>query len=231
MLSVVAVAAEGCDGSSTGPARPDYNPQIPTDWVSAVTNPYFPLVPGTTYQYQSHTDQGLETITVEVLQNTRLVNGVAATVVRDRVYLNGELIEDTDDWYAQDGAGNVWYLGENSKEIENGQVVSTEGSWEWGVDGALPGIIMWADPAAHVGEEYRQEFYEGEAEDFGKVVDLDQNVDVPFGSFTGCIKTEDRNALEPDELENKYYCRQIGVVLEVSGNGGERVELVNVTTP
>ena len=130
-LTAILVAAAACSNSPTGPA---YNPQIPTNWAANVTNPYFPLVAGTTYQYQGQTSDGLETTTVEILPGTRLVNGVAATAVHDRVYLNGNLIEDTYDWYAQDSVGNVWYVGEDSKEIENGQVVSTAGSWEWGVD-------------------------------------------------------------------------------------------------
>ncbi len=227
-LAAVATAAPGCDAGPTGPS---YDPQLPTAWVAAVSNAYFPLVAGTTYQYEAQTADGLETITVEVLPGTRLVNGVVATVVRDRVYLDGVLIEDTYDWYAQDDAGNVWYLGEDAKEYENGQVVSTAGSWEWGVDGALPGIIMWADPAAHVGEEYRQEFYRGEAEDWGKVVATGQSVAVPYGSFTGCFKIEEWNALEPGPRDHKYYCTQVGTALEVAGGSGERVELISVTSP
>ena len=106
-------------------------------------------------------------------------------------------------------------------------MVSTDGSWEWGVDGALPGIIMWADPAAHLDEEYRQEYYEGEAEDWGRVVALNQTVVVPLGTFTGCSRTEDWNDLENGSLENKYYCPGIGPTLEVGGD--ERVELVEHT--
>jgi hypothetical protein len=197
-----------------------------------VTNPYFKLVPGTSFEFEGDTPEGAETIVVEVLSETRVVNGVTATVVRDRVYVDDELVEDTRDWYAQDAAGNVWYLGEDSKEIEDGVVVSTEGSWEWGVDEALPGVIMWADPAAHIGEEYRQEFYEEEAEDWGKVVAIDQSVAVPFGNFTGCVQIEEWNGLEEAPHEFKYYAPQIGVVLETSAAaGGERVELVGMAEP
>jgi hypothetical protein len=166
-----------------------------------------------------------------VLPNPRVVNGVSATEVWDRVYLDGELIEETYDWYAQDVDGNVWYLGEDTKEYENGVVKSTKGSWEWGVGGALPGIIMWADPSAYLNEAYRQEFKEGVAEDWGKVIALNEAVTVPAGSFTGCVKTEDWNALESGR-EHKYYCSGYGVVLEVGKKGtGTRTELVSRVVP
>jgi hypothetical protein len=218
------VTAVGC---SEDPTSPPYTPTLPTAWAAAVTNSYFPLVPGTTYEYRAQTDEGVETVVVEVLAQTRIVNGVTAVVVRDRVSINGTVVEDTYDWFAQDAAGNVWYLGEDSKEIRNGQVVSTEGSWEWGKQGALPGIIMWADPAAHVGENYRQEYFRGEAEDWARVVAVNQSVTVPYGAFSGCIKTEDWNGLERGGRETKYYCPTLGTTLEVGGD--ERVELVRVT--
>lgn len=152
-------------------------------------------------------------------------------MVRDRVYVDDELVEDTDDWYAQDADGNVWYLGEATAAYENGVLVDTDGSFEWGVDGALPGVVMWADPAAHLGEEYRQEFYEGEAEDWGKVIRVGESATVPWGSWDGCIVTEDWNGLEAGTLEHKTYCPDIGFVLEVKvQGGGERVELVSVET-
>jgi hypothetical protein len=231
-LRLIATLATGgmlVDACGSDPTGPEYNPDIPASWAAAVTNPYFPLVPGTTYQYQGDTPDGVETTTIEVLLDTKTINGVVATVVRDQVFLDGELIEDTDDWFAQDADGNVWYLGETTKEYENGQVVSTEGSWEWGVDGALPGIYMWADPSAHLDEEYRQEFLREEAEDFGKVVALDQSITVPHGSFSGCLKTEDWSALDPTVRENKFYCPDLGMTLETNLQGGERVELVGVT--
>lgn len=225
-ILVLVVSVPAC---SKDPTSPPYTPELPAEWAAAVSNPYFPLVPGTTYEYSGQTEDGLETITVEVLATTRMVNGVTATVVRDRVFLESSLIEDTYDWYAQDAAGNVWYLGEDSREIRNGQVISTAGSWEWGVDGALPGIIMWADPAAHIGQAYRQEFYRRKAEDWGKVVAVGQTVTVPFGTLTDCIKTEDWSGLESDSLEDKYYCPQIGVTLEVHED--ERVQLLAVRRP
>lgn len=229
-LAVAFSTAGTCDGSNPA-AGTDYDPDFdPADFVASVTNPFFPLVPGTNWTYEGETEDETETVIVEVLDETRIVAGVVATVVRDRVFVEDELVEDTFDWYAQDRDGNVWYLGEDSKEIEDGEVVGTEGSWETGVDGALPGIIMWADPAAHIGEEYRQEYYEGEAEDWGKVLAVGQSISVPFGDFEGCVLTEDWDALEPGVVENKFYCPQIGVVLEVVVEGDpERVELVEMT--
>ncbi len=230
VVATFAVAVAGCSNDISGPYSPPYNPQLPATWVSSVTNGFFPLVRGTTYQYRGQTPDGLETITVEVLPGTRIVNGVAATEVRDRVYLNGVLIEDTHDWYAQDPAGNVWYLGESAKDYENGVVVSTEGSWEWGVDGALPGLIMWSNPAEHVGEEYRQEYYKDEAEDWGKVIAVGQPVTVPYGTFSGCIKIEDWVGLDLNAPRgHKTYCPQIGQVLETKVGSTERVELISKT--
>lgn len=227
---ILGIAVSGGLACSDSPAGPRYEPDLPATFVASVTNPFFPLVPGTVHSYQGETDEGTETITVEVLSTTRTVMGVVATVVHDRVYLEGSLIEDTFDWYAQDMDGNVWYLGEDSREMENGQVVSTDGSWEWGVDEALPGVIMWGDPGAHLGEEYRQEYYKGEAEDWGKVVAMDVTVTVPYGTLTGCLKTEEWNALEKNTLEAKWYCPQVGFVKEMKLQGGsEVVELITVT--
>lgn len=227
ILGILAAAGPGCGSSPTGPG---YNPDIPNDLSSTVTNPYFPLVPGTTYQYSGQTPDGLETSTLEVMATIRVVNGVDAAEVHDQVYLDGELIEDTYDWYAQDGAGNVWYLGEDTKEIDNGHVVSREGTWEWGVRRALPGIIMAADPAGQIGVAYRQEFKRGVAEDWGKVIAVNQTVTVTYGTFTGCIATEDWNDLEPTAPhERKTYCPQVGQVLEEVIGGNERIDLVGVT--
>jgi hypothetical protein len=217
------LALLGC-GSST---EPNYNPVIPTAWANAVTNPYYPLVPGTTLTFRSQLNPGVESTSVAVLAQAKVIKGVTAIEVHDQVFRNGVLAEDTYDWYAQDDAGNVWYLGEDTKEYQNGQVISTEGSWEWGVNGALPGIVMWADPAAHIGESYRQEYLKGVAQDRGKVLTTGENVTVPYGPLSGCIKTEDWSELDGGAPhENKYYCPQLGVVLETAA-GGERVELVS----
>jgi hypothetical protein len=198
-------------------------------FVAVIDNPYYPLIPGTTFEYRAETDEGVETNTVEVTSQTKTILGVAATVVHDQVFLGGELTEDTFDWYAQDVRGNIWYLGEQSCEVENGQCVSTGGSWEAGVDGALPGVIMWADPAAHKGDTYQQEFLAGTAEDVAKVIGLDAKVDTPYGSFIGCLETMDWSPLETASREHKFYCPGTGLVLEVAPSSGhERSELVGI---
>jgi hypothetical protein len=134
-----------------------------------------------------------------------IANGVTARVVRDTVTEDGEIVEDTFDWYAQDRDGNVWYFGEDTAEFEAGEIVSRAGSFEAGVDGALPGIIMPADPRP--GLSYRQEYYQGEAEDNGVVLSVDELADVPFGHYEDMLLTRDTNALEPDVLEYKLYAR------------------------
>ena len=202
------------------------------DFVAVITNGWYPLVPGTVFTYEGETDEGMETIVVEVTHDTRVILGITATVVHDQAFLDGDLIEDTFDWYAQDGDGTIWYLGEDSCEIEDDVCVSTEGSWEAGVDGALPGILMWGAPGEHVGETYRQEFYADEAEDMAKVLRLSTRVTVPYGEFEGCLETMDFTPLDPGAREHKVYCFGTGLVLELSPRDGRRrVELVDIQDP
>lgn len=216
------------DGKSVKTDSEIYNPLInPSEFSSNVNNRYFVLIPRNKMVYESNTEEGLEKIEVYVMNETKIVNGVETRVVWDRVWLNGDLIEDTKDWYAQDSKGNVWYFGEDSKEMIDGKIINYDGSWESGVNGAKPGIIMKAAPK--IGDKYRQEYYKGEAEDMGEVISLSESVIVPFGDFNNCIKTLDYTPLEPDVEEYKFYCPQVGgVVLEVDLEKGERVELVSV---
>jgi hypothetical protein len=212
----------------------NYSPNIdPSNFVKEVDNPYFPLKPGTTLVYEGQTPEGTERVEDTVLQETKRVMGVECVVLRDRVWLNGELIEDTLDWHAQDKEGNVWYFGEYTKEYENGKVVSTQGSFEAGEDGALPGIIMPADPK--VGDSYRQEYYKGEAEDMAEVISLNGSalndaVTTPYDSFSkDVLVTKDWNPLEPDILEHKYYVPGIGLIGETKVTGpSEKIELIDV---
>ncbi|HEX5938636.1 MAG TPA: hypothetical protein VFZ75_13260 [Actinomycetota bacterium] len=193
----------------------------PTDFVAAVDNPYFPLTPGTVLVYEGRSGGEPEVVRVRVTGRTKEILGLAATVVRDTVTVAGEVHEDTFDWYAQDVDGNVWYLGEATKEYEEGKVVSTEGSWEAGVDGALPGVIMPAQPVE--GLAYTQEHYAGEAEDKGRVIRLGEQVNAPAGSYDDVLVTEDWTPLEPKVRENKYYAPGVGVVFEEIVRGGEGV--------
>ncbi len=201
------------------------------DFVSVMDNPYFPLTPGTKWVYQATLKDGtVERNEVDVLQETRDVNGVTATVVNDLVYdADGQLVEETFDWYAQDKDGNVWYLGEAVDNYENGVIANHEGSWEWGVDGALPGVIMWADPSAHLNEEYYQEFYAGQAEDKGQVSSVTEKVTVPFGSYENVVKTYDFSTADPDLKENKFYAAGVGNIKEVDLATGEEVVLIEFT--
>lgn len=205
-----------------------YDPVIdPADFSTSIDNPWLPFPVGAEWVYESDTEDGLETITVTVLPQTRTILGVECVSVRDVVELDGECIEDTIDWYAQDAAGNVWYFGEISFNFEDGFVADIDGSWLAGVEGAKPGIVMLGQPT--VGTTYRQEWWLGEAEDAGTVLDVDATVAIPFGTFAGCIQTEDFLPPEPDALEHKFYAPGIGFVYEVKPDDGEFVELVSFT--
>ena len=203
-----------------------YAPELdPADFVDVVDNPYLPLIPGTTWVYEGEDDGEAERVEVEVLDETREIQGITATVVRDTVYVDGELAEDTYDWYAQDTDGNVWYLGEDSHEYEDGEAVNAEGSWEYGKDGALPGIVMLAHP--EVGDAYRQEYYVGEAEDMGEVLEVGVTVEIGLGSYEDVLVTQDWNPLEPDVVEQKSYARGVGLILEEKVEGGDgTIELI-----
>ena len=200
-------------------------PFDPANFVARVDNPFFPLTRGTVLSYSD----GTETDQLEVTRDTKNILGVAVTVVHDRVYVAGSLTEDTLDWYAQDGAGNVWYFGEDTKELDHGVVTSTEGSWEAGVNGAKAGIIMLAHPA--LGDTYYQENAPGVVADQGRVKGLNETATVPYGTFTGCVKTQEWTPLEPGNRAFKFYASGFGTVLEVPNRGEGPVELVAVTRP
>ena len=208
----------------------EYAPDIdPANYVDQIDNPYLPLLPGTQWVYEGVNEDG-ETERIEVVVTTerREVMGVSAVVVQDTVYEDGELVEDTFDWFAQDVDGNVWYLGEDSGEYEDGELVSTEGSREAGIDGALPGNVMLADPT--VGAAYRQEYNEDEAEDKGEVSQVGVSQTVIAGEYDDIVVIREWNPLEPDVVEDKYHAPGVGVVLEqkVAGEEG-RVELIEFT--
>lgn len=244
LLAAVLLAGCGSDGagpnaapSSTAPSTtaPPGNATTsptptgidPAKFTSRIDNPYSPWKPGARWTYRLTADGETEQTVVQVLRTTRTVMGVDCVVVRDTVTVDGEVIEDTYDWYAQDDEGNVWYFGEDTKEYENGKVTTTEGSWEGGVDGAQPGIVMKATPV--VGESYRQEYLKGEAEDEAKVVALHQRAQVPYGKYDDTVKIEETSPIDPALHEYKFYARGVGLVLVVDIRTGDRDELVSAS--
>jgi hypothetical protein len=200
----------------------------PADFTIEIDNPYWPMAPGSRWVYRENDGEGgVQRVVVTITGETkRIANGIKARVVHDVVSEGGEPVEVTDDWYAQDAEGNVWYLGERTAEYESGKVVSRAGSWEAGVDGAQPGIVMPAEPRP--GLAYRQEYYAGEAEDRAKVLSVNEQAEVPYGHFTQVVATKDLVPLEPKVLEYKFYAQGIGPVLtlDVSGASG-REELLS----
>ena len=197
----------------------------PGEFTPEIDSPYWPMAVGNRWVYRE-TEGGSELrVVVTVTERTkRIANGVEARVVHDVVSQNGEPIEVTDDWYAQDTDGNIWYLGEDTAEYENGRVVTRSGSFEAGVDGAQPGIAVPGNPQA--GTTYRQEYLAGKAEDYAKVLSTDAKVEVPYGSYDdGALKTKDVNPLEkPKPVEHKYYVEGVGPVLAKTVAGGSGVE-------
>jgi hypothetical protein len=196
----------------------------PAEFAATIDNPYWPMKPGAHWVFRETDAEGtIQQVDITVTTQAKKILGLDATVVHDVVTEDGDLVEDTIDWYAQDSSGNIWYLGEDTKEYENGKVVSTAGSWEAGVDGAQPGIVVPARP--EVGMTYRQEYYKGEAEDAAKVLSLDERVEVPFGTFEDVLMTKDYTPLDPTVLEHKFYARGVGpvLVLAIAGGSGREV--------
>jgi hypothetical protein len=224
--SLTWLAGTGCHHASTAPI---YSPHIdPANFVAAIDNPLLPFTPGTVLRYEGTSGGEPQVNTVTVTHETRGIIGVTCVVVADSVFTGVQLVEATLDWYAQDRDGNVWYFGEDSKEYQNGVLVSTEGSWLAGVDGAKPGIVMEADPK--VGDSYRQEYQKDVAEDQAQVLSLGEQVTVPFGSYAQCPETKEWTRLEPGVVEHKYYARSVGMLKSVMVAGGsDQSELVSVT--
>jgi hypothetical protein len=230
---LVALLAGGC-GSNDDKRRPAQGglPQggepiklDPANFTTRIDNPYWPMVPGSRWVYRETENGRRQRIEVNVTRATKRIAGVTARVVHDVASANGHVVEDTYDWYAQDKAGNVWYLGEDTTAYRNGKPVSRAGSWQAGVDGAQAGVILPARPRA--GLTYRQEYYAGHAEDAARVLSIDEQVQAPFGHFTGALLTKDYTPLEPKLVEYKLYARRVGLVLDVTVSGGaERQELV-----
>jgi hypothetical protein len=229
VLTGLAVSALMISGSSTATSGRSSAVIDPNDFVRHITNPYLPWRTGSVWVYRGIKDGQTQRDVVKVLTRTKTILGVKATVVSDVATHNGTVLERTEDWYAQDRDGNVWYLGEKTAAYEGG-TVDTSGSWQSGVDGAVPGIVMTADP--QVGDTHRQEYWRGQAEDQYWLVDLRQHVSVPFGTFSRAALTLEWTRLEPGGIDRKYYVRGIGVVQEVAAQGPkETANLVRFTHP
>lgn len=196
-----------------------------------ITNPYLLFSVGRKTVFEGATEDGLERIEIEVLPDITIVNGVQCATVLDRVTIAGSLVEETWDWYAQDTNGDVWYMGENSNDYENGVLISTAGSWEAGKDVASlgftaeAGIQMFANPV--VGTVYHQEYYETEAEDAAQIVDLAATITLSDGTQYSAIKVKEWAPLDPTGFEYKFYVENVGLVLETDENGEDAIELIS----
>ncbi|HEX3227105.1 MAG TPA: hypothetical protein VHQ89_13495 [Gaiellaceae bacterium] len=208
MKAVIALAVLALTGSAD---RPHFS--------ATVDNPWFPLTPGTTYHYTGVKDGKPSRDVMTVTRQTKTIDGAPCVAVSDKLYLAGRLEEKTTDWYSQDQAGNVWYFGEATEELApDGHVTSREGSWRAGVNGARPGIFMFARPK--VGQHAQQEFYKGQAEDHFQVLAVHKTT----------LLTKEWTPLEPGVIDHKLYKRGVGTILEQTVKGGdERNTLVSVT--
>ncbi len=212
-------------------AAPGWPAVSASDFVSTIDNPWFPLKTGTKWVSKGIKDGKPTVDRFTVTGQTKVIQGVTCSVIRDALTQKGKVVEGTWDWYAQDKQGNVWYFGEDTKDYNAaGQVTTTAGTWQTGVNGAAPGIFMPADP--QVGQGGYQEYLQGQALDKYKVISLTASINVPYGSFTSCLETQESTALEPSVLDHKYYVKGIGQVAEESVKGPKETSfLVGYTKP
>ncbi len=236
---VLEARREFCEALEDATHEPEFGPDFAADFVdpleigaTVTVNPWFPLVAGNRWLYEG----GDESIEVVVTSDTKLIDGITCIVVIDTATEDGVVVERTNDWYAQDASGNVWYCGEISENFEEfegdetsePELVDIDGSWKAARDGAEPGILL--PFVAVVGDVFRQEFAQGDAEDVIEVLATDATEAVAGGSCAGdCLLTRDFTPLEPDAEENKYYAPGIGLIVEVDVETGDRVELVEFT--
>jgi hypothetical protein len=225
LIAAFILALAACGGSDSSlPQGGEPVKLDPKDFTSRVDNPYWPMARGSRWVYRETDAEGnVSRVEVTVMDKAKRILAIDALVVHDVLTEDGEVKEDTYDWYAQDADGNLWYLGEDTKEYDNGKV-STEGSWEAGVDGAQPGVLVPADPKP--GLTFRQEYYKGQAEDSAEVLRLDAKAKVPFGAFDHLLQTKEFTPLEPKLVEQKFYARGVGPVLARTVGGGSDREVL-----
>jgi hypothetical protein len=226
---IVIAASTGTAAAAPIPQGHEHVTLDPADFSTHIDNPYWPMRPGMRWISRESVPGGpFHRIVVTVTRRTKkLANGITARAVHDKDTLRGRTVEDTFDWYAQDRAGNIWYLSENTTEYERGKPVSTEGSFEAGRDGAEGGVIIPAHPRK--GMHFRQEEYRGHAEDRASIVSLHEQAGVPAGHYRHLVMTRETNPLEPRAVEFKFLARGVGPVLAVATSGGaDREELVRM---
>ena len=206
--------------------KPDINPANFTN-STIITNPYYPATPGKKYIYEGQTDEGFERVEEQRLNTTKIIMGITCVISNFKGYVNGKLIEETWDWYAQDNDGTLWYFGEEVDNYNgNGTLIDHGGSWEAGVDGAQPGKIMPANP--QTGVKYREEYYFGHAEDEAEIIGTGLSETISLGTYNDCIKTKNWTVLEPDALENKIYAPGTGLIKEIDIPGKFEIVLVAI---
>ena len=234
LLTIVACQKEkGTDSEEIASIRkydPNYRPEVLlSNFTNStnITNPLFPVEVGKKYIYEGETTDGLEHIEEQRLNTTKVILGVTCIKVNFKAYVNGILIEEAEDWYAQDNDGNVWYFGEHVDNYDtDGTLLDHDGSWEAGVHNAKPGIIMLTDP--QVGDAYREEYYFRHAEDEAEVLETGITVITDFGTFNDCIKTKNWTRLEPDVIEHKFYAPGYGLVKEVNLTDNTEIILIDI---
>jgi hypothetical protein len=228
VLALVACGGGGSKSSSSSSLPQGTKPVKldPADFTTNIDNPYWPIRPGSHWVYREVENGDTQLVDVTVTNQTKTLDGIEARVVHDRVSRNGETLEDTYDWYAQDSDGNLWYLGEDTAEYENGKLKTKEGTWAAGVNGAEPGVVVPASPRQ--GMRYREEYYAGHAEDGAEVLSVNSQVQVPFGRFRNALLTRNYSTIEPTVEEMKLYAKGVGPVMELLVSGGSgRTELLS----
>ena len=201
--------------------QPDVSPSKFTDPTN-LSNPYYPLEMGKIYHYEGQTSDGFEVVEEHRSNETRVIQGITVVVSKFKAWVDGVLIEEADDWLAQDNQGNLWYFGEAVNNYKpDGTLENHDGSWEAGIDGAKAGIIMPANPT--IGLKYREEYYFNEAEDEAEITGVNLDVTVPFGQYSNCIQTRNWTELEPDQIEHKFYTPGIGLIKEIETDNSEIV--------
>ena len=226
LLMPLLLLQPSCSKEKTRQIDSSYKPEIKVSDFSnstQISNPYFPAPIGKTHVYEGQTQDGLERVEERRLTTTKTIMGITCIIINFRAYLNGNLIEEAWDWYGQDNSGNVWYFGEAVDNYHiNGTLQDHAGSWEAGMDGAQPGIIMPANPT--VGFAYREEYYFNHAEDEAEITATGLTITIPLGTYSNCIKTRNWTDLEPDLNEYKYYAPGVGLIKEE--NVTDKTEIV-----